>query len=68
MFTEPSTQGQVIKRDITDDYVKHALSFIDVSRIRPLKVVIDAGNGMAGMIMPKSSSISPASLSHSILN
>ena len=53
MFTEPSTQGQVIKRDITDDYVKHALSFIDVSRIRPLKVVIDAGNGMAGMIMPK---------------
>src|SRR6266566_281201 len=52
-FTEPSTQGQVIKRDITDDYVKHALSFIDVSRIRPLKVVIDAGNGMAGMIMPK---------------
>jgi phosphomannomutase len=43
----------VIKRDITDDYVKHALSFIDVSRIRPLKVVIDAGNGMAGMIMPK---------------
>jgi len=53
MFTEPSTQGQVIKRDITDDYVKHALSFIDVSRIRPLKVVIDAGNGMAGLIMPK---------------
>src|SRR2546426_1434490 len=53
MFTEPSTQGQVIKRDITDDYVKHALTFIDVSRIRPLKVVIDAGNGMAGLIMPK---------------
>ena len=52
-FTEPASKGQVIKRDITDDYVKHALSFIDVSRIRPLKVVIDAGNGMAGLIMPK---------------
>ena len=52
-YTEPASKGQVIKRDITDDYVKHALSFIDVSRIRPLKVVIDAGNGMAGMIMPK---------------
>ena len=52
-YTEPASKGQVIKRDITDDYVKHALSFIDVSRIRPLKVVIDAGNGMAGMIMPR---------------
>ena len=52
-FAEPASKGQVIKRDITRDYVKHALSFIDVSRIRPLKVVIDAGNGMAGLIMPK---------------
>ncbi|TMD77826.1 MAG: phosphomannomutase/phosphoglucomutase [Chloroflexi bacterium] len=52
-FAEPASKGQVIKRDITDDYIKHALSFIDVSRIRPLKVVIDAGNGMAGLIMPK---------------
>ncbi|TMD61823.1 MAG: phosphomannomutase/phosphoglucomutase [Chloroflexi bacterium] len=52
-FAEPASKGQVIKRDITDDYVKHALSFIDVSSIRPLKVVIDAGNGMAGLIMPK---------------
>src|SRR5881275_3409007 len=32
-FAEPASKGQVIKRDITDDYVKHALSFIDVSRI-----------------------------------
>src|SRR5438445_4468452 len=52
-FAEPASKGQVIKRDITDDYVKHALSFIDVSSIRPLKVVIDPGNGMAGLIMPK---------------
>ena len=51
-FAEPATKGQVIQRDVTDDYVKHALSFIDVSKIRPLKVVIDAGNGMAGMMMP----------------
>jgi phosphomannomutase len=52
-YAEPASKGQVIKRDITDDYVKHALTFIDVSRISPLKVVIDAGNGMAGLIMPK---------------
>ena len=52
-FSEPANKGQIIKRDVTEDYVKHALSFIDVSKVRPLKVVIDAGNGMAGMIMPK---------------
>lgn len=51
-FNEPAQKGQVIKRDITEDYVNHALSFIDVSKIRSLKVVIDAGNGMAGMMMP----------------
>lgn len=52
-FPEPAQKGQVTRRDVTDAYVEHALSFIDVSKVRPLKVVIDAGNGMAGMIMPR---------------
>jgi phosphomannomutase len=52
-FAQPAHKGEIIKRDVTDDFVKHALSFIDVSKIKPLKVVIDAGNGMAGLIMPK---------------
>ena len=52
-FPEPANKGQVTRRDVTDAYVEHALSFIDVSKVRPLKVVIDAGNGMAGMIMPR---------------
>src|SRR2546428_7708345 len=51
-FSEPAHKGTVTKRDVLDDYVAHALSFIDVSKVRPLKVVIDAGNGMAGMVMP----------------
>ncbi|HEU5379943.1 MAG TPA: phosphomannomutase/phosphoglucomutase, partial [Ktedonobacteraceae bacterium] len=51
-FATPARQGEVTRRDVLEDYVKHALSFIDVSKIRPLKVVIDAGNGMAGMVMP----------------
>src|SRR5260370_39729601 len=46
-FVEPAHKGQVIQRDVLDDYVHHALSFIDVSKVKPLKVVIDAGNGMA---------------------
>jgi len=52
-YAEPGHKGQVVQRDVLDDYVQHALSFIDVSKIKPLKVVIDAGNGMAGMMMPR---------------
>jgi len=52
-YPEPSTKGHLMNHDISDAFVKHALSFIDVNNVRPLKVVIDAGNGMAGMIMPK---------------
>ena len=52
-FATPTRQGQVIKRDVSDDYVRHVLSFIDVSKIKPLKIVADAGNGMAGMILPR---------------
>jgi phosphomannomutase len=52
-FQEPKRKGQVIQRDVTDDFVRHVLSFIDVSRVRPLKIAVDAGNGMAGMLVPR---------------
>ncbi len=46
-------RGQVREEDIWPAYVDRVLSFVDVSAIRPLKVVIDAANGMAGpMLMP----------------
>jgi phosphomannomutase len=52
-FQIPTRQGQIARRDVTDDFVRHALSFIDLATIRPLKVAADAGNGMAGMILPR---------------
>jgi len=52
-FPEASAKGHITQRDIINDYVNHTLSFIDVSKIRPLKVVIDAGNGMAGIMAPR---------------
>lgn len=52
-FAPSARKGAVIQRDVLDDYVQHALSFIDRSKIKPLKVVIDAGNGMAGLALPK---------------
>lgn len=39
----------VSKRNILSDWITHLLSFIDIKALKPLKVVIDAGNGMAGI-------------------
>jgi phosphomannomutase len=43
----PNT-GTVEELDIYDEFHDAALKFIDPSRVRPLKVVVDGGNGMAG--------------------
>jgi phosphomannomutase len=44
--------GQVQKYDIWPAYVERVLSFVDGSAIGPLKVVVDAANGMAGAMLP----------------
>jgi phosphomannomutase len=44
--------GSVEKSDITEEYSRHCLTFIDTENIRPLKIVMDAGNGMAGKMLP----------------
>jgi phosphomannomutase len=40
--------GRFEDLDIWDEYRAHALSFIDPSAVKPMKVVVDGGNGMAG--------------------
>ncbi|HLC97132.1 MAG TPA: phosphomannomutase/phosphoglucomutase [Candidatus Nanoarchaeia archaeon] len=50
-FKDIGKKGKVIKKNIVDDYKKHILSLFDHKRIKPLKVVIDAGNGMGGRDM-----------------
>ena len=44
--------GSERKQDMLKEYVDHLLSLVDLPNIRPLKVVIDAGNGMAGHTAP----------------
>jgi phosphomannomutase len=44
--------GEVREVDIWPSYVDRVLSFVDVDAISPLKVVIDAANGMAGTMLP----------------
>jgi phosphomannomutase len=46
------TQGEVQEYDVWPAYVERVLSFVDVSAIKPLRVVIDAANGMAGLMLP----------------
>jgi phosphomannomutase len=44
--------GSIESYDIWPAYVDRVLSFVDVSAIKPLRVVIDAANGMAGAMLP----------------
>lgn len=44
---------EIEKRNFEDGYLKLILSKIDISKIKPFKIVIDAGNGMAGLLLPK---------------
>ena len=47
------TPGVVVQRDLLSGYASHLKKLVDVSAIRPLKVAVDAGNGMAGHTVPK---------------
>jgi phosphomannomutase len=43
------TTGQRRHATIFDDYVRHMLSYVDVEQLKPLKLVVNAGNGCAGL-------------------
>ena len=49
---DPVGGGDVEEIDIWPAFVDRVLSFIDLDVIRPLKVVVDAANGMAGVMLP----------------
>ena len=47
------TPGVIVQRDLLSGYAAHLKKLVDLSAIRPLKVAVDAGNGMAGHTVPK---------------
>ncbi|AXE26612.1 phosphomannomutase/phosphoglucomutase [Streptomyces globosus] len=49
---EDTTPGTVTAQDTLVGYAEHLKSLVDLTRIRPLKVVVDAGNGMGGHTVP----------------
>jgi phosphomannomutase len=49
----PATgEGTRREVDLLPAFVDHVLSFIDVSKLRPLKIVADTANGMGGYVVP----------------
>ena len=42
----------VQRRDLLSEYAAHLRTLVDLRKIRPLKVVVDAGNGMGGYTVP----------------
>ncbi|MCW2703556.1 MAG: manB [Blastococcus sp.] len=48
----PARIGEVTQRDVLAEYAAHLHGLVDLSGIRPLKVVVDAGNGMGGHTVP----------------
>jgi len=51
-FKQAEKVGQVSQKNILADWINHALSFVDEKAIKPLKIVVDAGNGMASILFP----------------
>lgn len=52
-FTAAEKEGSLTEKDLIEDWVSHVLSFIDPQKLKPLKIAVDAGNGMAGKIVPE---------------
>ncbi len=46
-------KGAVTERDLLGDYADYLRGLVDLTHIRPLKVVVDAGNGMGGHTVPR---------------
>ena len=64
--------GKIIKKNILGEYAKHSRRFISSGKLRKLKIAADAGNGMAGKMIPLvykslNAEIVPLYLLHAIL-
>nr|WP_306423066.1 phosphomannomutase/phosphoglucomutase [Paenarthrobacter aurescens] len=47
-----ATRGEIGVHDVLKDYSEYLRQLVDLSGSRPLKIVVDAGNGMAGLTTP----------------
>lgn len=45
-------RGQREQRNMLDAFIDHVMSFVDVSALKPMRVVADTANGMGGLVVP----------------
>lgn len=50
-FGKTEKKGSINKIDILKDFLRHIFSFVDLNKIKPLKVILDTGNGAAGPVL-----------------
>src|SRR5665213_734325 len=50
---DPGALAPLDERSVLEAYADHVRSFVDVSTLRPLRVVADTANGMGGLVAPK---------------
>lgn len=48
---DPSARGSYRKISVEDAYIEHLLGYIDVKNLKPLKLVVNSGNGAAGHVI-----------------
>jgi phosphomannomutase len=52
-FKEPAARGRRQRIDSSAAYIEHLLSYVDLKKLKPLKIVVNAGNGGAGLIVDR---------------
>jgi len=50
-FAAPKERGALVKQSILEPYVDHLLGYIDPARLKPLRLVVNSGNGAAGHVV-----------------
>ncbi len=48
---EVERKGTITRADTRPEYIEHLMTYIDIGKLRPLKVVVNAGNGGAGPVV-----------------
>ena len=51
--SDPASLAPLVEQSLLDEYADHVRSFVDVSTLKPLRVVADTANGMGGLVAPK---------------
>ena len=51
-ITPAPTAGTIRQVDVLDDYARYLRGLVELADIRPLRIVVDAGNGMGGLTVP----------------